>query len=163
MVQVREGAAVVLKLWKQSLTCSDGRKSPRQVLSFADWSSVNTYDSREKSETMKMGWQYPVQWLTETSLCLKLVECLLWTDPPWKHATSWRQSFRFFFLRVFFNFFEDWANDNDAYVMMRTGCCCKATQHQGESYSEVFSIWAGIDRVEQQRLRQPEVRGSWLT
>ena len=139
MVQVREGAAVVLKLWKQSLTCSDGRKSPRQVLSFADWPSVNTddsrekseyhengltvscavidrnesgsktcwvsfvdwspvntYDSQEKSETMKMGWQYPVQWLTETSLSLKLVKCLLWTGPPWKHATSWRQSFRFF-------------------------------------------------------------------
>ena len=112
--------------------------------------------------TMKMGWQYPVQWLTETSLGLKLVECLLWTDPPWKHATSWRQSFRFF-LRVFFYFLKIEANDNDAYVMMRTGCCCKATQHQGESYSEVFSIWAGIDRVEQQRLRQPDVRGSWLT
>ena len=154
MVQVREGAAIVLKLWKQSLTCSDGRKSPRQVLSFADWSSVNTDDSREKSEYHENG-------LTVSCAVIDRNESESKTCQAWKHATSWRQSFRIF-LRVFF-IFEDWANDNDAYVMMRTGCCCKAAQHQGESYSEVFSIWAGIDRVEQQRLRQPEVRGSWLT
>ena len=162
MVQVREGAAVVLKLWKQSLTCSDGRKSPRQVLSFADWSSVNTDDSREKSEYHENGLTVSCAVIDRNESGSKTcwVSFVDWSPVKARDKLTTIVSI---FLRVFFYFLKIEANDNDAYVMMRTGCCCKATQHQGESYSEVFSIWAGIDRVEQQRLRQPDVRGSWLT
>ena len=53
--QVREGAAVVLKLWKRNPSKNGSKshgqwwtKCPRQVWSFADWSPVTICDSREK-------------------------------------------------------------------------------------------------------------------
>ena len=102
------------------------RKCPRLVVSFADWSPVSTCDSREKSDPCNSGWQYPVQWLTETSLSLKLVECLSWTDPPWKHETSWRQLFQFFESFFLFFFILWWqlckrrkCHDEDGMLLLR--------------------------------------------
>ena len=53
--KVREGAAVVLKLWKRNPSKNGSKshgqwwtKCPRQVWSFADWSPVTICDSREK-------------------------------------------------------------------------------------------------------------------
>ena len=155
-----------IKEWFQVSRAVVDRKCPRQVLSFADWSPMTICDSREKSNPCNNGSHVR---MVDSILCsdgqkrvwvLNLSGVFYGLIPRGSMRQADDNCFNLF---ESFLFFGDCANDEN--VMKRTGCCRKAVQHQGESYSEVFSIhvWAGIDRVEQQRLRQPDVCGSWLT